>query len=480
MKPLSALFDGVTGANPEIAGLTADSRAVKPGFVFAALPGTKADGRAFIAQAEAAGAAAILGPPGTQSALPVIVSENPRRALSLAAARFFDRQPRLIAAVTGTNGKSSIVAFLRQIFAACGHQAASMGTVGIVSPKGERALSHTTPDPVAIHETLDQLAGEGVTHLALEASSHGLDQFRLDGVRISAAAFTNLTRDHLDYHPSFEAYREAKLRLFGELLPAGGVAVVDADSEEAVHFAVSARARGQTLITTGAHGADIAMLGREAALDGQTLKLKAFGKHYDVHLPLAGAFQANNALVAAGLAIGCGESPARVFEALAALKGAKGRMDLVARAANGAPVFVDYAHTPDAVATVLKALRPHVQGKLHVILGCGGDRDPGKRPLMGRAAAETADAVIVTDDNPRSEDPAAIRAAVLIGAPGAREIGDRAEAIAEGIKGLGAGDILVIAGKGHEAGQIAGNAVLPFDDTDEARKAALAMGGSAA
>lgn len=478
---LSALIEGWTGeGDPEIAGLTADSRAVKPGYLFAALPGVKADGRAFIAKAIEAGAAAVIAPPGTQAAIPVAAAANPRRAFALAAARFYGRQPETVAAITGTNGKTSIAAFVRQIFAACGRKAASMGTVGIVSPSGERALSHTTPDPVVVHQELARLADEGVTHLALEASSHGLDQHRLDGVRIAAAAFTNLTRDHLDYHATLEAYRDAKLRLFREVVRDGGVAVIDADGEGAGDFVAAARARGLKLVTVGKAGETLKLTAREAHLDSQVLTILHGGVGHVARLPLAGSFQASNALVAAGIAIGLGENPFAVFAALATLKGAKGRLDHVATAKSGAPVFVDYAHTPDALETVLKTLRPHVQGRLQVVFGCGGDRDPGKRPLMGAAAAANADVVIVTDDNPRSEDPAAIRAAALQGAgPKAREIGDRAAAIAAAIEGLGEGDILVIAGKGHEGGQIVGQSILPFDDSDEARRAAAAGGGVA-
>ncbi len=475
---LSALIDGWRGSpDPEVEGLTADSRTVRPGYVFAALPGAKADGRAFIAQAVERGAVAVIASPGTSAPVPVLADREPRRALALAAARFFGRQPETVAAVTGTNGKTSVAAFVRQIFAACGHSAASLGTVGVVAPSGERPLAHTTPDPVVVHAELARLAEEGVTHLALEASSHGLDQHRLDGVRIKAAAFTNLTRDHLDYHPNFEAYRAAKLRLFADLLPAGGAAVLDADSEEAVHFGAVALARGLRSITVGAHGSEIRLLSRDAHLDGQTLTVEAFGARRTIRLPLTGGFQASNALVAAGLAIGCGEDIDAVLAALETLKGAKGRLDRVATAASGAPIFVDYAHTPDALETVLKTLRPHVTGRLRVVFGCGGDRDPGKRPMMGRAAAENADDVIVTDDNPRSEAPSAIRAQILAEAPNAREIGDRAAAIAAGVEALEPGDALVIAGKGHEAGQIVGATVLPFDDSDEALKAALSRGG---
>ena len=477
---LSGLIDGWTGADdPEITGLTADSRAVKPGFLFAALPGVKADGRSFIGKAAEAGAVAVIAPPGTPTPVLLVASDIPRKTFALAAARFHGRQPAVVAAVTGTNGKTSIAAFVRQILTFCGRRAASMGTVGIVSPSGERALSHTTPDPVVVHEELARLADEGVTHLSLEASSHGLDQHRLDGVKISAAAFTNLTRDHLDYHETLEAYRDAKLRLFRELVSPDGVAVIDADSEGAEDFEAAATARGLRLMTVGRKGEALKLTNREAHLDSQVLTVADRKIGHIVRLPLAGAFQASNALVAAGICIGLGENPFTVFEALSHLKGAKGRLEHVATSRAGAPIFVDYAHTPDALETVLQTLRPHVQSRLRVVFGCGGDRDAGKRPLMGAVAAANADDVIVTDDNPRSEEPAAIRAAILAEAGNAREIGDRAAAIDAAVESLNEGDILVIAGKGHEAGQIVGATILPFDDGDEARKSAVARGGRA-
>jgi UDP-N-acetylmuramoyl-L-alanyl-D-glutamate--2,6-diaminopimelate ligase len=355
-----------------------------------------------------------------------------------------------------------------------------MGTIGVVTPNGEIPLAHTTPDPIAVHRILKQLALEGVDHLALEASSHGLDQYRLDGVEIAAAAFTNLTRDHLDYHKDFDAYLSAKLRLFGEVVRDGGVAVVNADEGNAEAFVQAARVRGLKLVTVGSKGETLKLISRTPNTDGQALKIAVADVIYDVALPLAGGFQASNALVAAGLAIGLGDQADKVFAALAHLKGAAGRLEKVAYAKSGAAVYVDYAHTPDALETVLQAIRPHVANRLHVVFGCGGDRDKGKRPLMGAAASKFADDVIVTDDNPRSEDPATIRKEALAGAPGAREIGDRAEAIRDAITSLKTGDILVIAGKGHEPGQIVGNAVHPFLDKDEAVKAAISLGGRAA
>jgi UDP-N-acetylmuramoyl-L-alanyl-D-glutamate--2,6-diaminopimelate ligase len=469
----------------EFSGLTSDSRKVRPGYLFAALSGSKTDGARFIRDAVARGATAVLGVPSlagevAETGARFIADENPRARLARMAAAFFRAQPATIAAVTGTKGKSSIVAFLREIWAALGHPAASLGTVGVVGPKGALALSHTTPDPVEIHALLAELAGQGVDHLAIEASSHGLDQHRLDGARIGAVAFTNITRDHMDYHPTFDAYLAAKLRLFSQVAQDGAVAVVNADAAHAERFVSTARARGLKLMTVGEQGEELKLVGRESLGDSQRLSIVHAGHTYAVMLPLAGAFQASNALVAAALAIGLGEDPAKVIAALAALKGAPGRMEKVAFAASGAPIYVDYAHTPDSLEKVLEALRPHTAGKLHVVFGCGGDRDRGKRPLMGAIAARLADAVIVTDDNPRSEDPAAIRAEILAGAPGAREIGDRAAAIRAGVADLGQGDVLVIAGKGHETGQYIKGVTHPFSDREQAVAAAVDLGGRAA
>ena len=470
----------LSGPDPEISGLTADSRAVKPGYLFAALPGVKADGTAFVADALTKGAGAVLGGGSLQAVndnrLVAVIDENPRQRLAQIAARFYEKQPRAIVAVTGTNGKSSIASFVREIWDTLGIAAASFGTVGVVSPRGTKPLSHTTPDPIEIHRLLRELAGEGVDHVAFEASSHGLAQYRVDGVRIQAAAFTNLTRDHLDYHSTFEAYEQAKLRLFAEVLPPGGVAVINGDSPSAAHFARVARARGQRLILVGESG-DLRIVSRMPRGDGQVLSVAWSGRDYEIDLPLAGAFQASNALIAAGLVLGLGADAGEVFGALARLKGAPGRLEKVATAPSGAPVYVDYAHTPDALETILKALRPHTQGKLWVVFGCGGDRDAGKRPLMGAAAKALADRVVVTDDNPRTEDAAAIRRAVLAGASGAEEIGDRAKAIESAILCAEPGDVVVIAGKGHETGQIVGTEVRPFNDADEARAIAARAKG---
>jgi UDP-N-acetylmuramoyl-L-alanyl-D-glutamate--2,6-diaminopimelate ligase len=472
--PPDAEFDSRHAAL-DVGGVTADSRSVKRGDAFVAIAGTKADGSRFIAPAIAAGAVAILAEQAPAVALPDSVAfvrvPSARRALSLVAAKVFPRQPQTIAAVTGTSGKTSVAAFTRQIWSALGHRAASIGTVGIVSPRGETYGSLTTPDPVDLHCSIDALAGDGVTHLAIEASSHGLDQFRLDGLQLAAGGFTNITRDHLDYHVNFEAYLAAKLRLFEALLPLGAFAVVDVDHDHADAVLGAARAHGLSIVSVGRNGTGIRLV--EAKIDGfaQTLALKHSGKDFHVHLPLVGEFQVENALVAAGLAIATGGTADAVFAALENLKGAKGRLELVG-ANHDAPIFVDYAHKPDALAKALDALRPYVTGKLAVVFGAGGDRDRGKRPLMGAVAAEKADRVIVTDDNPRGENPATIRAAILAAARGAAEIGDRREAIRAAIAELRRGDVLLIAGKGHETGQIIGDRVVPFSD-HEAVAAAL-------
>ena len=462
-------------ADLDVGGVTADSRTVKRGDVFVAIAGGKADGLRFIAPALAAGATAIVAERQPEVPLaegtPFVRVPNARRALAVMAARLFPRQPRIVAAVTGTSGKTSVAAFTRQIWTALGHRAASIGTIGVVSPRGATYGSLTTPDPVALHRTIDTLAGDEVTHLAIEASSHGLDQHRLDGLNIAAGAFTNITRDHLDYHPSFEAYLAAKLRLFEVLVAPGGAAVIDVDHDHAQACVAAAQARGLSITSVGHRGTGIRLV--ESARNGfaQTLRLDHGGKTFRVCLPLVGEFQVENALVAAGLAIATGGDPAAVFRALEHLIGAPGRLELVGTS-RGAPIFVDYAHKPDALAKALEALRPYTAGRLVVVFGAGGDRDRGKRPLMGAIAAARADRIIVTDDNPRSEDAAAIRAAIIAAAPGAIEIGDRHEAIRSTVAGLGAGDVLLVAGKGHETGQIIGDRVVPFSD-HEAVAAAL-------
>ncbi len=457
-----------------VKGLAVDSRTVKPGDVFFALAGTKTDGAKFVDQAIASGAVAVVADrlPLNDSRAAFIAVPNPRRTLSLAAARFFPRQPEMIAAVTGTSGKTSVAAFTRQIWQRLGYASASIGTIGLVSPKRTVYGSLTTPDPIALHRSLDELASEGVTHLALEASSHGLDQFRLDGVRVSAGGFTNLSRDHMDYHPSVEHYLGAKLRLFTDLIVDNGMAVIAADHQHSGAVIEAAHARKLKVITAGRKGETIKLL--DASIDGfaQTITIQYDGRERKLKLPLVGEFQIENALVSAGLAIATGSDAEKVFAAIEKLEGAPGRLELVGER-NGAPIFVDYAHKPDALSKALEALRPYAKRKLVVVFGAGGDRDSGKRPLMGEVALQKADIVIVTDDNPRSENPAAIRAAILSSAKGAKEIGDRAEAIRFAVSSLQKGDALLIAGKGHETGQIIGDKTLPFSD-HEAAAAALA------
>jgi UDP-N-acetylmuramoyl-L-alanyl-D-glutamate--2,6-diaminopimelate ligase len=472
---LSALVEGADAAagEVEITGLTADSRKIRPGYLFAALPGATQDGRAFIGAAIVQGAAAVLAQPGYEfpPGAHIVRTDNPRLAFARACARFYPRQPEIVVGVTGTNGKSSTVDFLRQIWTVAGRRAASMGTLGAIGPDGVVDLGHTTPDPAAIHETLQALAASGVTHVAMEASSHGLDQHRLDAVRLAGAAFTNLTQDHLDYHKTMDAYREAKLRLFSALLEAGRPAVVNADAAQAAYFEAAARARGQVLHTCGWRG-DYLKIGelwpRPAA---QRLDLRFAGKDVSVDLPLIGEFQALNAVAAAALALSLGERPDAVWAGLAALKPVRGRMEHVGATLAGAHVFVDYAHTPDGLDVLLRAARPHAPGRIVLVFGCGGDRDANKRPKMGLIAARHADIVIVTDDNPRSEDPAAIRRQVMEAAPEAIEIGDRREAIRSAVALLKPGDALLIAGKGHETGQIIKGVTTPFSDQDEARAA---------
>ncbi len=466
---LFALEAGSRLAGLPVAGLSADTRTLKPGEAFFAMPGAKDDGARFIAQALAKGAALAVGEGPFPDEAYLRVADV-RLALAQAAARFHGAQPDTIVAVTGTSGKTSVAAFARQIFERLGREAASMGTIGIVSRKVNVYGSLTTPDPVALHEALAGLAGAGVTHVALEASSHGLDQKRLDGVRLSAGAFTNLSRDHMDYHPDEEHYLAAKLRLFTALLAPGAPAVIDADTPVAARVAAAALARGLKVMTVGEAGSAIRIVSRHREGFSTRLRLIADGREHDVLLPLTGDFQASNALVAAGLAKAVGEDAGAVLACLSSLEGAPGRLEQVG-ARDGAPVFVDYAHKPDALEKALEALRPFVTGRLIVAFGCGGDRDPGKRSMMGAIAARGADIAIVTDDNPRSEDPAKIRAAILAAAPGAREIGDRSDAIRAAVGMLKRGDALLIAGKGHETGQIVGAMTLPFNDSDEARAA---------
>ncbi|MFD3191138.1 UDP-N-acetylmuramoyl-L-alanyl-D-glutamate--2,6-diaminopimelate ligase [Sedimentitalea sp. HM32M-2] len=476
------------GRDPMITGLAVDSREVRDGFLFAALPGSRVHGGEFIQYALRMGATAILtdatGAALAESELAasdaaLIVTEDPRQALAFTAALWFGAQPEKMVAVTGTNGKTSVASFVRQIWTELGHAAVNLGTTG-VEGAWSAPLAHTTPEPITLHRTLAAASAQGITHAAMEASSHGLEQRRLDGVHLTAAGFTNFTQDHLDYHETFDAYFAAKAGLFRRVLPATGTAAINLDDPRGAEIRAIAAARGQHVLTTGQGQGDIALQGQRFDATGQDLRFTYRGKPYQTRLNLIGGFQAQNVLLACALVIACGDAAGDVFDTLPRLTTVRGRMQLAATRANGAAVFVDYAHTPDAVATALTALRPHVMGRLIAIVGAGGDRDAGKRPLMGRAAADHADLVIVTDDNPRSEDPAAIRAAVLTGAPEATEVGDRAEAILRGIDALGPGDALLIAGKGHETGQIIGQDVLPFDDAEQASVAVAALDGGMA
>ncbi|MGY6632591.1 MAG: UDP-N-acetylmuramoyl-L-alanyl-D-glutamate--2,6-diaminopimelate ligase [Alkalilacustris sp.] len=475
------------GLEARITGLSLDSRAVRPGHLFAALPGTRVHGAEFVEPALRMGAGAILtdaagavaaGPALAAHPVPLVVAEDPRQALAFAAALWFGAQPETMVAVTGTNGKTSVASFARQIWAALGRTSASLGTTG-VEGAFSAPLPHTTPDTLTLHRLLAEMAAGGVTHAAMEASSHGLDQRRMDAVRLVAAGYTNLSQDHLDYHGDMDSYFTAKAALFARLLPEDGVAVVNLDDPRGASLADLVRARGQRLIGVGqGAAADLRLLAQRAEPEGQILRFAWEGRPHQVRLGLIGAFQAENVLVAAGLAIASGEAPGRVFAALPHLRTVRGRMSHVATRANGAPVFVDYAHTPAAVATALAALRPHVLGRLVCVLGAGGDRDRAKRPLMGHAAAAHADVIYVTDDNPRSEDPAAIRAAILAACPEANEVGDRAEAILRAVDALQPGDAALILGKGHETGQIVGDTVYPFDDAEQASIAVAALDGT--
>jgi UDP-N-acetylmuramoyl-L-alanyl-D-glutamate--2,6-diaminopimelate ligase len=485
-KTLSELgLTARSGRQADISGLAVDSRSVAEGELFFALPGVRAHGADFIPAALERGAAAILtdaeGAARAAAALgasdaALVISEAPREALARAAALWFGAQPKTVVAVTGTNGKTSVATFVRQIWTLLGHQAINLGTTG-VEGAWSAPLAHTTPEPITLHRALAQAAAHGITHAAMEASSHGLDQRRLDGVTLSAAGFTNITQDHLDYHPSFQDYFDAKAGLFARLLPEDAAAVVNIDGGRGIDMAAIAAARGCPVIRVGRDSGDMHIGNIQVDATGQTVSFRYDGAQFLSRLRLIGDFQAENVMLAAALVIACGERADAVFDTLGQLTTVRGRMQLAATRENGATVFVDYAHTPDAVGRALKALRPHVLGRLIAIVGAGGDRDATKRPLMGQAAAENADLVIVTDDNPRSEDPATIRASVLLGAPDAMEVGDRAEAILRGVDALGPGDALLIAGKGHETGQVVGDDILPFDDVEQASVAVSALDG---
>jgi len=463
---------GVSAA--EVTGVTSDSRRVAPGVVFVAVAGSKADGASYAADAAARGAVAIVAARGAsvgQSGVPLFFVDDPRLALAKIAARILPRQPATMVAVTGTSGKTSVAAFTRQIWEQAGNAAASIGTTGVVAPGRNDTGSLTTPDPVALHQLLTELADAGVTHAAMEASSHGLDQRRLDGVRLAAGGFTNLGRDHMDYHPTVEDYHRAKMRLFDTLLPKGAPAVIFADDHWSQPMIDAAATADLNVLTVGRHGDFLTLKRVEHERYRQRAEIMADGQMHEIDLPLAGDFQLYNALVAAGLAAATGTPVAKALAALEHLKGAPGRLDLVGTTPEGAPVYVDYAHKPEALENVLASVRPFTTGRVVVVFGCGGDRDKGKRPIMGEIATRLADVVIVTDDNPRSEVPAEIRNAILTAAPGAIEIGDRHQAIHEAVLSLKAGDTLVVAGKGHEEGQTIGSETLHFSDHEEVRKA---------
>ena len=463
-------------SDAHVAGLTCDSREVKPDYVFAALPGTVTDGRKYIEGAIEKGAGAILSTAGLNLPIPYLASDNPRLEYSKMAARLYAGQPKMLVAMTGTNGKSSTVEFLRQIWAYAGHEAACFGTLGVQSPKGYQPLTHTTPDAVALHQTLSDLKTEGVTHAAMEASSHGLDQFRLDGVKITASGFSNLTQDHFDYHTDAEDYFGAKARLFTELTPAEAPVVINVNDEYGQRLADICKRRGQEVLQVGWSGQDIRIDEVMPRASSQIIDLVVHGKRHKIELPLAGEFQTLNAIAALGLAMVTGVDTQTAIEALGHLTGVAGRMERAGQTKEDAPIFVDFAHTEDGLDKLLRSVRPHTMGKIILAFGCGGDRDPDKRPKMGRVAAKLADDVIVTDDNPRTEDAATIRKAVLSGCPNATEIGDRAAAIRAGIEKLGANDCLVIAGKGHEQGQIVGTKVIPFSDVKQVQAALKELG----
>ncbi|RWH40113.1 MAG: UDP-N-acetylmuramoyl-L-alanyl-D-glutamate--2,6-diaminopimelate ligase [Mesorhizobium sp.] len=476
LKNLAGILpvEGTASPDLEVTGLSSDSRQVRPGVVFFALAGSKADGSTYAADAAGRGAAAIVAAKGNTISglsIPVLAVDDPRLALALSAARFFGKQPRTMLAVTGTSGKTSVAAFTRQIWEQAGFAAASIGTTGVVAPGRNEYGSLTTPDPVALHELLKELTEAGVTHASMEASSHGLDQRRLDGVKLAAGGFTNLGRDHMDYHPTVEDYHRAKLRLFDTLLPKGAPAVIFADDPWSQPTVDAARAAGLNVLTVGRHGEFLTLKRVEHERRRQRAEVEADGVLHEIDLPLAGDFQIANALVSAGLAISTGTSVDKALAALEKLKGAPGRLDLVGTTAAGAPVYVDYAHKPDALENVLTSVRPFTTGRVVVVFGCGGDRDRGKRPIMGEIATRLADVVIVTDDNPRTEIPETIRAAILAAAPGAIEIGDRRKAIHEAVAMLHAGDTLIVAGKGHEEGQTIGTETFHFSDHEEVREA---------
>ena len=472
---------GPTDVN--IRGLTADSHMVGPGFLFAALQGEKADGRKFIPEAIARGAVAILAPLGTRlnqqlkatASVSLIACNNPRLAYAVLSARYFGSQPEIVAAITGTNGKTSVAEFVRQIWTLGGVSSASLGTLGLLTSSGDNPSTLTTPDPAELHYKLSQLVRDDVNRLTLEASSHGLAQYRLDGVQVSIAAYTNLSRDHLDYHGNLANYISAKTRLFSEILMADGTAVLNGDDAYYETLRNTVMARGIDTLSYGWHGKDLRIDNLRVEAAGQWLELTVQDTKISIRLPLIGEFQAINALCALGIVMAAGAEPVDTASHLEKLVGVRGRLELAATLPNGAAVYVDYAHTPDALKKVLSAMRSHTNQNLHLVFGCGGKRDIGKRLEMGKIAATCADNVIITDDNPRTENAASIRRQVLEACDSATEIPDRGQAIFEAISRLNAGDLLVIAGKGHERGQVVGSDVLPFDDVEVAAKAVLSQ-----
>ena len=463
------------GGDASVTGFAIDHRKVAPGTVFGAFEGLKVNGEDFIPAAVAAGAIAVVARPGaTVEGAFHIAADNPRQTFAQLAAKFFAPFPGTAVAVTGTNGKTSTVEMTRQLWRMAGFHAASIGTLGVTTDDDSVSTGLTTPDIVTFLSNVAGLAREGVSHVAFEASSHGLSQYRTEGLKVDAAAFTNLSRDHLDYHGDMAAYLTAKLRLFSEMLDADGTAVVWADDDQAARVIDLAQARRQKIVTVGERGGTLRLVSRDPTLLGQGLVIEADEREHKVTLPLIGAYQAANALTAAGLVIATGGDVTQTIKNLARLQPVRGRLERAVINLAGAPVYVDYAHTPDALEAAIEALKPHTAGRLIVVFGAGGDRDHGKRELMGEIAKRYGDMVIVTDDNPRSENPAAIRAEVLKGAPGAIEIGDRRRAIGEAVKVAGPQDIVLIAGKGHEQGQIVGDLVLPFDDVSVAREESMA------
>jgi len=489
MLPLSELLQRagvkaqVTGdTSVSIRALVTDSRTVTPGALFAAMPGVHADGAQYIPEALKRGAAAVMMAVGTRcdalATVPLLQVQDMRAAIAAMAAAFYDKQPRYNFAITGTDGKTSTADFIRQLAALLGHASASIGTLGLRSPRAalnaEFPANNTSPEPVLLHRTLASLAEDGVDYVAIETSSHGLDQKRADGVKFCAGAFTNLTRDHLDYHGSLDAYFAAKARLFSEVLPGGAVAVLNHDDAHFAALQTMCATRGIRIVSFGCH-ADATYRVTQVVphAGGLRATVEIRGVAYALDLPLYGAFQLNNMLAAMGLLSAASIEEKTIMALLPKLQGVPGRLEKIA-AYHDAPIFVDYAHTPAALENILKTLRPHTAKKLHVVFGCGGDRDAGKRPEMGAAAAKFADVVVVTDDNPRSENAAAIRAAILVAAPQANEIPDRAAAIRAAVHSLNTGDVLVVAGKGHETTQIIGNQVIHFNDAEHIREAVAA------